>query len=493
MKKLLLLALLVKFSFITKAQWTTSGTYIYNTTVANNVGIGTSTSQPFKLSINGTASTDKKIGVNGTQVLYLPDQTSFTGSLSIGDGLGSLSHSSSSEGQYNTAIGLGSLTNITSGSFNTALGTLTLRLNTTGTNNVAFGHAALSANLTGTSNTGVGASALYVTTGSYNAAFGTSCLVGNTTGQFNTGVGSAALIGVTTGSGNTALGNSAGSNITTGGSNIAIGINTALASSTASNQMNIGNMIFGTGLTGSVTAPDGKIGIGTNAPGSSLDVKGILRLSGVTSGYVGLTVLASAGSTTYTLPGADGSMGQQLTTNGTGGLSWAAAASTTTNSLSLSGSNVTSTINGVTSNSITLPWSTSGANISNSNTGAVIIGSVSTPAGYKLYVSTGILTEKIKAALKTSANWSDYVFESNYKLKPIEEVEKYIKANKHLPDVPSADELVKEGGIDMNEMFATQMQKIEELTLYIIEMKKEIKDLQAQNARLNSSGSIVNQ
>ena len=69
----------------------------------------------------------------------------------------------------------------------------------------------------------------------------------------------------------------------------------------------------------------GKIGINTSSPGSTLDVKGTIRLSGSASGYVGLTPASSAGSTTYTLPSADGTNGQFLKTNGSGTLSWATA------------------------------------------------------------------------------------------------------------------------------------------------------------------------
>ena len=68
----------------------------------------------------------------------------------------------------------------------------------------------------------------------------------------------------------------------------------------------------------------GSVGIGTTAPGSALDVKGTLRLSGSTSGYVGLQPAAAAGSTTYTLPAADGTGGYVLSTNGSGVLSWIA-------------------------------------------------------------------------------------------------------------------------------------------------------------------------
>lgn len=67
----------------------------------------------------------------------------------------------------------------------------------------------------------------------------------------------------------------------------------------------------------------GNVGIGTTAPGSALDVKGTIRLSGATSGYVGFAPAAAAGSETYTLPSADGTSGQVLSTNGAGVLSWA--------------------------------------------------------------------------------------------------------------------------------------------------------------------------
>lgn len=70
------------------------------------------------------------------------------------------------------------------------------------------------------------------------------------------------------------------------------------------------------------------VGIGTATPGSKLDVKGTLRLSGSTSGYVGFSPAATAGSTTYVLPSADGTSGQLLSTNGSGTLSWTSGVST---------------------------------------------------------------------------------------------------------------------------------------------------------------------
>jgi hypothetical protein len=114
-----------------------------------------------------------------------------------------------------------------------------------------------------------------------------------------------------------------------------------------------------------------------------------------------------------------------------------------------------------------------GANLGLNVTGKVLIGNTTMPAGYKLYVEQGILTEKVKVALKTSANWADHVFAPGYKLKSLPEVETFIKQNKHLPGIPPAETLVKDGGVDITDMLAKQMAKIEELTLYMIDIKKE--------------------
>ncbi len=112
--------------------------------------------------------------------------------------------------------------------------------------------------------------------------------------------------------------------------------------------------------------------------------------------------------------------------------------------------------------------------------GHVVIGNPTVPVSnnYNLYVSKGILTEKLKIALASDAvNWSDFVFAKDYKLMPLSEVEKYVKANKHLPEIPSADEVYKEG-LDVAQMDAKLLQKIEELTLYMIELEKQNKQLE---------------
>lgn len=105
----------------------------------------------------------------------------------------------------------------------------------------------------------------------------------------------------------------------------------------------------------------------------------------------------------------------------------------------------------------------------NSN-GEVAIATTKTN-GYKLSVGGKMRAEEIEVSL--ASTWPDYVFKEDYELKPLTEVEKYIKENAHLPNVPS-DKEVSEKGINLGEMDAILLRKIEELTLYVIELEKKI-------------------
>jgi hypothetical protein len=118
-------------------------------------------------------------------------------------------------------------------------------------------------------------------------------------------------------------------------------------------------------------------------------------------------------------------------------------------------------------------------------TGNMAIGSTTVPDSFMFAVNgAGIFT---KVRVKLFSNWPDYVFEDTYTLPALTEVEKYLKQNKHLPDIASEAE-VKKDGIDLGSNQAALLQKIEELTLYIIEQDKktneqteQIKELQQQN------------
>lgn len=107
----------------------------------------------------------------------------------------------------------------------------------------------------------------------------------------------------------------------------------------------------------------------------------------------------------------------------------------------------------------------------------VAIGNVVSAANnnYKLAVAGKMVCEEVKVELRTS--WPDYVFDNNYKLEPLANVEKFINQNKHLPNIPSAKE-VEKSGIELGEMNRKLLEKIEELTLYIIEQNKRIAALE---------------
>ncbi|MES2457429.1 MAG: hypothetical protein V4594_17870 [Bacteroidota bacterium] len=108
--------------------------------------------------------------------------------------------------------------------------------------------------------------------------------------------------------------------------------------------------------------------------------------------------------------------------------------------------------------------------------GNVAIGTTD-PKGYKLAVAGSMIAESVK--IKLQGAWPDFVFSKKYQLPSLQETEKHILANGHLPGIPSASEVSKEG-IDLGEMNKKLLQKIEELTLYLIDMKKE-NDLQKED------------
>ncbi len=133
-------------------------------------------------------------------------------------------------------------------------------------------------------------------------------------------------------------------------------------------------------------------------------------------------------------------------------------------------------------------WTLGNGRLSRAGNEPVVIGSgiAKVSGAYGLYVEKGILTEKVRVAVKNSSEWADYVFAPSYKLRKLEEVEAFIKSHGHLPGVPSAEQVVSEG-VDMAKMDAKLLEKIEELTLYVIELEKkseQIDALKKENAEM---------
>jgi hypothetical protein len=107
----------------------------------------------------------------------------------------------------------------------------------------------------------------------------------------------------------------------------------------------------------------------------------------------------------------------------------------------------------------------------------------------KLAVNGTIHTKEVKVDL-LAPMVPDYVFANNYKLKTLEEVDTYIKANSHLPEIPSAKEIEK-NGLMLGEMNMSLLKKIEELTLYMIEIKKEVNTLKEENTALKTQVNLL--
>ena len=242
------------------------------------LGIGTAT-PAHKLALAGTTVADRTISISTTPVVYLPTQGTatgqFDGSIAIGDGLRSLSNTTSIDGRNNTAVGIGALTANTTGNQNTASGNNSLKATTTGTGNTASGYNALTANTTGYSNTVDGAYALKASTSGYsNTAIGYNALTSNTTGIQNTAVGRNAGFDCNsiTGLGNnTFIGYNTGRGITTGTNNTIIGASATGLAAALSNTVIIAD---GAGNQRIFVDASANMGIGTSAPSYKLHVAG---------------------------------------------------------------------------------------------------------------------------------------------------------------------------------------------------------------------------
>lgn len=121
----------------------------------------------------------------------------------------------------------------------------------------------------------------------------------------------------------------------------------------------------------------------------------------------------------------------------------------------------------------------SGGDILMNPNGLVTIGSgisTATAAGYKLAIRGKVICEELR--VKLYGNWPDYVFQKNYQLMPLSQLQHFIRQNNHLPNIPSAAEVEKEG-IVVGEMNKKLLEKVEELTLYILDLQKQIDELKA--------------
>lgn len=335
-------------------------------------------------------------------------------------------------GNNNTAIGHDSMRNITTGNFNIALGSKSLRYNG-GVSNIAIGFRALDTIAFGNHNTAIGYYAL-----------------GNLTSSST---------------GNIALGSNAGNNVINGNNNIFIGngVRPNAYQNQVNNQLFIGfgesnfPLIRGDvstirqltiNLRNSTSNGSGESRFQINAPLNNMSGLRFTRLNGnfvppISTNDRFLTVKNDGDVVLLRLPVGNG--GGSFDTN-----------------IYNDNGNLSSD-RYMNMNNFNLHFDTSTSATGN---GRIYIGSnnnlppVSIPnSNYRLLVEGGILTEKVKVALEGTTNWADYVFADDYQLKSLKEVEAFIKENKHLPGIESAQELV-ENGLDLGEMQAKQMGEI---------------------------------
>jgi hypothetical protein len=97
--------------------------------------------------------------------------------------------------------------------------------------------------------------------------------------------------------------------------------------------------------------------------------------------------------------------------------------------------------------------------------------------GYKLAVNGAIITEEV--TVKVHENWPDYVFHESHDLMPLDKLNSYINVNRHLPGIPSAAEISRDG-LKVGAMEALLLEKIEELTLYIIQQDRKIVEMESK-------------
>ena len=113
------------------------------------------------------------------------------------------------------------------------------------------------------------------------------------------------------------------------------------------------------------------------------------------------------------------------------------------------------------------------------NSGMVGIGTQNFPNDeYRLRVNGKIICK----GLKVQANsWADYVFKPSYALMNLDSLNEFIASNQHLPAIPSEKEIIEKEGFDLEEMNILLLRKVEELTLYTIQMHQRLKELEAKN------------
>jgi hypothetical protein len=309
----------------------------------------------------------------------------------------------------------------------------------------------------------------------------------NPTGSYaNVAVGLGSMSSNTTGSSNTALGYNTMTNSTIGIGNLALGINAMQFSVDASNNVAVGL----NNLSGMVSG-EFNTAVGFQALRATGSTASIPLIGNTAVGKTALLRLIDGNYNTV--------LGQNSFLNTKKGNYNIAIGSNNVPDAENAAGNIYIGNNLLPVN----PQPSNELNIGNwiiGNNGTIGIGQFTTPltadgstpdgTKYKLFVKDGIRTEKVKVDIASANGWADYVFNKGYKLLSLSDVEKHIDEKGHLPNVPSADDVVK-NGVNLGEMDAKLLEKIEELTLYVIQLNKDVKKLEEENKQLKRKGILT--
>ncbi|HSK13378.1 MAG TPA: hypothetical protein VK907_09195 [Phnomibacter sp.] len=347
-------------------------------------------------------------------------------------------------GVGNIAIGMDVMTASESSSFNNiGIGYRALRQQRTGNNNTAVGHFAMENNFIGVSNTAFGKEALRSMTGqgfnvafgesalgraegfgSYNTAFGVRALQLNFDGNYNVAVGVAALALNTNGFRNVAVGNYALYDNIAGGYNVAVGasslqnnlanMNTAFGRQTMLlNRVGLENVVMGNGALHDNLNGSRNVAIGYQAGKASTGIGNVYLgyMAGYNNkGHYQLFISNPLGTIVH------GDFSTRQVLLGVGHPDVYSFAGTRT-----------------------------------------------------LNVRQGILTDSLRIA--SVADWPDHVFDNDHELIPLPDLDNYLRRERHLPGIPTQGQ-VKEIGVELGKMQSDLLKKVEELTLYLLQISE---------------------
>ncbi|MFD2569971.1 hypothetical protein ACFSUS_04955 [Spirosoma soli] len=359
----------------------------------------------------------------------------------------------SNTGNYNVFVGTGAGSNNTTGVFNTFVGGGSGNKNTIASLNTFLGINSGNANTTGAVNTFLGAFAGYQnTTGAFNAFLGAQAGRFNATGADNTFLGYFAGTQNSSGFENTYVGSRAGSNATAEG-NTFVGYKAGEKVSTGTN-----NTFVGRQAGENVTTGSNNIIVGPSS--------GTAVIDGSENVLIGYN--SQAEHNLY-----------NATAIGTGSRVTISNALILGNQVNVGiGTSAPSTRLEVVSEIADV----SGLRLTNLTTNSPAAKSTDQ------FLTVNELGDVIKARYQLRINsadeWSDKVFAPTYQLRPLASVAAYVREKGHLPGVPSANEVVKVG-VDLVKMNATLLEKVEELTLYLIQQQKRVEQLENQVRQLS--------